>query len=429
MFKLVKRVALLGTVAAGGAAAFYLTADIDTQFALASSTGPLLRMLDPETSHIIGIQAAARGLMPRDTRPDPPSLHTKVFGLSFSNPLGLAAGFDKNAEAVAGLMGLGFGFVEVGKWCRGAVFGGAQESEPERSITPRPQPGNPTPRVFRIPELKATINRYGFNNLGADAVQDHLAAFEKSVERDPSIKRGLLGVNLGKNKSSKDAAQDYCIGLTKLGAHADYLVVNVSSPNTPGLRALQGRKELEALVKQVKGTRDRMRWGPGGPPPLLIKVAPDLSEPDKQDIAAVALATGVDGLIISNTTIQRPGVVAQYPAATEAGGLSGPPLFDMSTAVLADFYRLTGGRLPLVGCGGVSSGEDAYRKIRAGASLVQLYTALAYEGPALVPRIKRELTECLARDGFSSVAQAVGADHPGVGVAAGAAKKGRSWWW
>ncbi|GLC39005.1 Dihydroorotate dehydrogenase (fumarate) [Pleodorina starrii] len=417
MAKLLKRTALLGAVAACGGTAFYLTADVDTQMQIASASGPLLRMLDPELSHIIGVQAAARGLLPRDTRPDPPSLHTKVFGLSFSNPLGLAAGFDKNAEAVAGLMGLGFGFVEVG------------------SITPRPQPGNPTPRVFRIPELKATINRYGFNNLGADAVQDHLANFEKQVLKDPSVKRGPLGVNLGKNKSSKDAAQDYCIGLTRLAQHADYLVVNVSSPNTPGLRALQGRKELEALVKQVKGTRDRMLWGPSGPPPLLIKVAPDLSEPDKRDIAAVALGCGVDGLIVSNTTIQRPGKVAEFPAAAEAGGLSGPPLFEMSTAVLADIYRLTGGRLPLVGCGGVSSGEDAYRKIRAGASLVQLYTSFAYEGPALVPRLKRELAECLERDGFNSVAEAVGADHPDMrrggagGAAAGAG--GRSWfrWW
>ncbi|GFR40465.1 hypothetical protein Agub_g1025, partial [Astrephomene gubernaculifera] len=391
-----KRVALLGAAAAGGAAAFYSVADVDTQMRMASGVMPLLRLLDAETSHVLAIQAAARGWLPRDTRPDPPSLHTKVFGLSFSNPIGLAAGFDKNAEAVEAMMGLGFGFVEVG------------------SITPKPQPGNPTPRVFRIPELKAVINRYGFNSLGADAVQDQLLAWERAVEKEPGIKRGPLGVNFGKNKSSKDAAQDYCIGLTRLGTHADYLVVNVSSPNTPGLRSLQGRKELEALVKQVKGTRDRMVWGPGGPPPLLIKVAPDLSEPDKQDIAAVALACGVDGLIVSNTTIQRPGVVAEFAAAQEAGGLSGAPLFEMSTAVLADMYRLTGGRLPLVGCGGVSSGEDAYRKIRAGASLVQLYTAFAYEGPALIPQVKRELAECLARDGFSSVAEAVGADLPEV---------------
>ncbi|KAG2424053.1 hypothetical protein HYH02_015234 [Chlamydomonas schloesseri] len=393
---MLKRVMLLGAAAAGGAAAYYYTADIDTQMEMASAAGPLVRMLDPELSHVIGIQAAARRLLPRDTRPDPPALHTKVFGLDFPNPIGLAAGFDKNAEAVAGLMGLGFGFVEVG------------------SITPKPQPGNPTPRVFRIPELKATINRYGFNNLGADAVQDHLLAFEAETEKDPSLKRGPLGVNLGKNKSSKDAAQDYCIGLTKLATHSDYLVVNVSSPNTPGLRALQGRKELEALVNQVKGTRDRMVWGKSGPPPLLIKVAPDLNELDKRDIAAVALACGVDGLIISNTTIQRPGEVANYPAAQEAGGLSGPPLFAMSTGVLADMYRLTGGRLPLVGCGGVASGEDAYKKIRAGASLVQLYTVFAYEGPALIPRIKRELAECLKRDGFASVADAVGADHPDI---------------
>lgn len=407
------RAALAGGAALGGGLMLYKSADIDTQFAAVSACGPLLRLMDPETSHVVGIQAAARGLFPRDTRPDPPSLHTSVWGRDFNNPIGLAAGFDKHAEAIEAMMGLGFGFVEIG------------------SVTPRPQPGNAQPRVFRIPDLKATINRYGFNSLGADAVQDHLEEFAKKAHADPTVKPALLGVNLGKNKSSKDSAQDYCIGLTRLAEHADYIVVNVSSPNTPGLRALQGRKELEGLVAQVKGTRDRMLWGPRGAPPLLIKIAPDLSDADKADIAAVALKLKVDGLIVGNTTVQRPGEVSKYPQAAEAGGLSGAPLFPLSTGVLADMYRLTGGQIPLVGCGGVSSGEDAYKKIRAGASLVQLYTAMAFEGPAIVPRVKAELAACLARDGYASVADAVGADMPEVAKKAArprpAAKRGWLW--
>lgn len=405
MGKLMKAVGLASVLGAGGFGYYMLGADAPTKFAMISAAGPLFRLMDPETTHKLGIQAAQHGLFPVETRPDPPSLATTVWGRRFRNPLGLAAGFDKDAEAIEPLMKLGFGFVEIG------------------SVTPKPQPGNPQPRVFRLSEHRATINRYGFNSAGADAVQDNLDAFASRASRDPSAKPALLGVNLGKNKSSKDAATDYSIGLTKLTAHADYVVVNVSSPNTPGLRSLQGRRELESLVKQVKGTRDRMIWGPAGPPPLLIKIAPDLTEVDMADIAAVALATGVDGLVVSNTTITRPGVTS-HPAAAEAGGLSGPPLFDLSTECLRGMYRLTGGKIAIVGCGGVSSGEDAYKKVRAGASLVQLYTALAYEGPVAVPNIKAGLAACLERDGFKSVAEAVGADHR---PPKGAAKKGLLW--
>ncbi|KAG2490205.1 hypothetical protein HYH03_011332 [Edaphochlamys debaryana] len=389
-------VLLMALLAGGATGVVFMLGDTDVQMSLASAAGAAVRRLDPELTHNIAVQACARGLMPVDDRPDPLSLSTEVFGLRFSNPVGLAAGFDKHAEAMQGLMGLGFGFVEIG------------------SVTPQPQPGNPTPRVFRIPEARAIINRYGFNSLGADAVASNLEAFEQAAANSAGVKRGLLGVNLGKNKTSEDAAADYCEGLTKLGRFADYLVVNVSSPNTPGLRSLQGRNELKALVRKVQATRDSMAWGPRGAPPLLVKVAPDLSEDDKQDIAEVALGCKIDGLIVSNTTVSRPAEVSSNPVSTEAGGLSGAPLFPLATAALSDMYRLTQGRIPIVGAGGVSSGEDAYKKIRAGASLVQLYTAFAYGGPELVPAVKRDLAACLARDGFKSVREAVGADHPQI---------------
>ncbi|KAJ9508510.1 hypothetical protein QJQ45_012051 [Haematococcus lacustris] len=418
-------------LAVGGALVYYdRVASEATKFHLLSSAGPLLRLLDPETTHILGIEAAKLGLFPKENRPDHPVLHTSVWGRQLNNPIGsritsltfslppplagLAAGFDKHGEIVEPMLGLGFGFVEIG------------------SVTPKPQPGNSKPRVFRIPDLQATINRYGFNSLGADAVADNLLMFHKKAREEPHIKSGLLGVNLGKNKSSKDAGTDYSLGLNKLGELGDYCVINISSPNTPGLRALQSRKALEELVTQVKGTRDRMRWGPAGPPPLLIKIAPDLTDQDKQDIASVALKHQVDGLIVSNTTITRPGAVGDYPEASEAGGLSGPPLMALSTEVLADMYRLTGrGKITLIGCGGVSSGEDAYAKIRAGASLVQLYTALAYQGPVVVPRIKAELAALLQRDGFSSVADAVGVDHEPGGLYArpeDEKQATRRWW-
>lgn len=385
----------LGSAAAAALGlAAYKNVDVATQFKLASASGPLVRLLDPELSHRFGILCAKYGLFPVDPRPDPEALRMQVWGREFKNPIGLAAGFDKDAEVVEPMLKMGFGFIEVG------------------SVTPLPQPGNPKPRVFRIRDLKASINRYGFNSIGLDAVAENLEEFAQRVARDPASKPGLLGINLGKNKTTEDAAEDYCKGLKQLVHFADFVVINVSSPNTPGLRSLQGRQQLEDLVGRVKALRDAGQWDQRGPPPLLVKIAPDLSEEDKADIAAVALGLRVDGLVVGNTTISRPEEVAKYPEAKEAGGLSGPPLMQKSTEVLADMYRLTGGRIPLVGCGGVSSGEDAYKKIRAGASLVELYTALAFEGPVVLPRIKEELAACLQRDGFSSVQQAVGADVP-----------------
>ncbi|MDQ2105460.1 quinone-dependent dihydroorotate dehydrogenase [Azospirillum isscasi] len=348
--------------------------------------GPVLRSFDPETAHGLTIKALSSGLMPPVREKDDPILRTRVLGLDFANPVGLAAGFDKNAEVVDAMLRLGFGFVEAG------------------SVTPRPQPGNPRPRLFRAPEQGAVINRMGFNNEGLDA-------FARRLERRLSEGRkapGIVGANLGKNKDTVEAADDYVLGVTRVAALADYLVVNVSSPNTPGLRALQGRDPLRTLLGRVLDARTACKLAKA--PPVLLKIAPDLTDEDKADIAAVALESGIDGLIVSNTTIARPADIPE-PLRSEAGGLSGKPLFAPSTAVLREMYRLTGGKLPLVGAGGIASGADAYAKIRAGASLVQLYSALVYAGPALVPAIRRDLAALLRRDGFATLGDAVGADH------------------
>ncbi|OVA04942.1 Dihydroorotate dehydrogenase [Macleaya cordata] len=412
--------ATLGLVIAGGA--YVSTVDEATfcgwLFSATKLVNPFFAFLDAEVAHRLAVSAAARGLVPREKRQDPSILGSEVWGRKFSNPVGLAAGFDKNAEAVEGLLGMGFGFVEVG------------------SVTPVPQEGNPKPRIFRLRQEGAIINRCGFNSEGIVAVAKRLGAqhgkrklAETSSTSPPSSDEvthggkagpGILGVNLGKNKTSEDAAADYVQGVHTLSQYADYLVINISSPNTPGLRKLQGRKQLKDLVKKVQAARDEMQWGEEGPPPLLVKIAPDLSKQDLEDIAAVCLLlcklmlTSFNNLpsqIISNTTISRPDPVTSNPVAEEAGGLSGKPLFNLSTNVLKDMYLLTRGKIPLIGCGGISNGEDAYKKIRAGASLVQLYTAFAYEGPALIPQMKVELAECLERDGFKSIHEAIGADY------------------
>ncbi|GAB4850624.1 hypothetical protein Ancab_029933 [Ancistrocladus abbreviatus] len=401
--------ATIGFIIAGGA---YVSTVDEARFCgwLFTATklvNPFFALLDPEVAHRLGVSATARGWVPREKRPDPAILGLEVWGRKFSNPIGLAAGFDKNAEAVEGLLGLGFGFVEVG------------------SVTPVPQEGNSKPRIFRLPKEGAVINRCGFNSEGIVAVAKRLGAqhgkrkLDETSSTSPSSQEvkpggkagpGILGVNLGKNKTSEDATADYVQGVHTLSQYADYLVINVSSPNTPGLRQLQGRKQLKDLVKKVQAARDEMQWGDEGPPPLLVKIAPDLSKQDLEDIAVVALALHMDGLIISNTTVSRPDPVSRNPVSQEAGGLSGKPLFDLSTSILKEMYVLTRGKIPLIGCGGISSGEDAYKKIRAGATLVQLYTAFAYGGPALIPQMKAELAGCLERDGFKSIHEAVGAD-------------------
>lgn len=340
---------------------------------------PLLHALPPERAHGLTLAALKAGLGPKASGEGDPILRTSVWGIDFPNPIGLAAGFDKDAEVADAMLGTGLGFVEVG------------------SLTPRPQPGNPKPRMFRLADVQGLINRLGFNNGGVEAAAARLAARDRA--------RGIVGVNLGRNKDSADAEADYRAGVEAVAAHADYLVVNVSSPNTPGLRALQGRELLERLLAAVLEARE----GTGVRPPLLLKIAPDLTDADKADIAAVGLESGIDGLVVSNTTISRPDGLPPSLAA-QAGGLSGRPLMAASTAVLRDMARLTEGRLPIVGVGGVASGADAYAKIRAGASLVQLYTALAYRGPALVGAIRRDLAALLRADGFTSPDEAVGAD-------------------
>ena len=389
----------------------------EAQFAVFSALSPLMRLVDAETAHELGIELLARGVAPLEMRADDERLRVTLWadprtgrrdGLRFPNPIGLAAGFDKDAKAFPALLGAGFGYVEIG------------------SVTPKPQPGNPKPRVFRLPEHAAVINRYGFNSEGHAAAEARLRAYREGgnriaanesgdgddgATRERGFARPPLGVNLGKNKLTPEALayEDYVEGVRALGPHADYLVVNVSSPNTPGLRLLQGKKFLETLMRRVRAARDAL---PGGHrPPVLLKIAPDLSDGDVRDVASAARNAKVDGIIVSNTTVARPDFVKAHVAGGEAGGLSGAPLMDASTEMLRKVYAATGGAIPLVGCGGVSDGKDAYRKIRAGASLVQLYTAFAYQGPGMLPRMKRELLECLDRDGFASVREAVGADH------------------
>jgi dihydroorotate dehydrogenase len=340
---------------------------------------PVLRALPPEAAHRVTIGALRAGLAPRRQRPDALSLRIKLWGRDFPNPVGLAAGFDKDAEVPDAMLRFGFGFVEIG------------------TVTPRPQPGNPRPRLFRLGEDAALINRLGFNSQGLPAAVTRLARRRR--------RGGLVGANIGKNRDTLDDIADYVQGVTALAPLVDYLVVNVSSPNTPGLRALQRKSVVVALIERLMAARASVR--PDHPPPLLLKIAPDLTPEERADLAAAALATRIDGLVIANTTVARPPTL-ESAQAHEPGGLSGKPLFAPSTALLAEMYGLTGGKLPLVGVGGIASGADAYEKIRAGASLVQLYTALVYQGPALVRRIKEELAALLARDGFATLAAAVG---------------------
>jgi dihydroorotate dehydrogenase len=345
---------------------------------------PLLRCIDPETAHRLTIRALKLGLVPAAAKGDDPILATRVFGISLQNPIGLAAGFDKDAEVVDAMLALGYGFVEAG------------------TVTPQPQPGNSGKRLFRLDEDEAVINRLGFNSRG-------LAAFAaKLAERRRNGSAGIVGANVGKNRETVDAAADYAAGIEAVCGLADYLVVNLSSPNTPGLRALQARQQIEEVLVRV--LEARRRSARGSTTPLLAKVGPDLGDHEMRDISEIALKTGIDGLIVGNTTVDRPPHLRSADR-TAQGGLSGKPLMAPSTACLSTMYRYTNGQVPIIGCGGVASGADAYAKIRAGASLVQLYSAMVFQGPGLVGRIKRDLAARLRADGFSSVAEAVGADH------------------
>lgn len=334
-----------------------------------------LHCCDPERAHGLSVMALKAGLVPLSGTVTSPRLATAIAGLRLPNPVGLAAGYDKNAEAVTPLSRAGFGFVEVG------------------AATPLPQPGNPKPRLFRLTEDRAVINRFGFNNEGAEVIAARLATARRDVP---------VGLNLGANKTSTDRAGDFARVLATCGPHVDFATVNVSSPNTEKLRDLQGKAALAALLAGVLATRDTLARRI----PIFLKIAPDLAEAELADVAEVALASGIDAVIATNTTLSRDGL--KSPAKSEAGGLSGAPLFDRSTRVLARLSHLTEGRMPLIGVGGIASAEDAYAKIRAGASTVQLYSALVYQGLSLAADIARGLDRLLARDGFANITEAVG---------------------
>ncbi len=349
---------------------------------LASAALPLLRRLDPEQAHTLALKALRLGLTGAAAFDDHPALRISAFGRSFSNPIGLAAGFDKNAEAGPPLLRLGFGFVETG------------------TVTPRPQAGNPRPRIFRLTADRAIINRLGFNNRGLDVYRANLARL-----LDRSIP---LGANVGINKEGADPVRDYPALIAAVAPLVDYAVINVSSPNTPGLRDLQGEAQLQAILTSVAAVPDR--------PPILVKIAPDLSPDGLAAVVETCISAGVQGLIVSNTTISRPSGL-RSPFANQAGGLSGIPLRTLSTSMLARAFLLAQGRLTLIGAGGVFTGQDALTKIQAGASLVQLYTAFAYHGPALIPRLKAELLTALRADRFETIQQAVGSRAQSLAVA------------
>ncbi|EEW60059.1 dihydroorotate oxidase [Ruegeria sp. TrichCH4B] len=338
----------------------------------------VMHRLDPETAHGLSIKALKSGLTPCPGPVISPRLKTEIAGLNLPNPVGLAAGFDKNAEALGALTQAGFGFIEVG------------------AATPRPQPGNPKPRLFRLSEDRAAINRFGFNNEGMEVIGARLAQRPKN---------GVIGLNLGANKDSDDRAQDFARVLSHCGAHLNFATVNVSSPNTEKLRDLQGKAALSALLAGVMDARE----GLDRPIPVFLKIAPDLDEAGLDDIADVARESRIDAVIATNTTLARDGLKSAH--RDETGGLSGAPLFEKSTRVLAQLSTRLDGAVPIIGVGGISSAEDAYAKIRAGASAVQFYTALVYGGLSLAAEIANGLDALLARDGHDSVAQAVGTDR------------------
>jgi len=393
----------------------------------------LRRTLDPERAHQVGLALAKRGLAPTfrpsaaeqslaqvSSRPFP-----NYPSLNFESCIGLAAGFDKDGVAIQPMLDMGFGYVEVG------------------SVTPEPQPGNPKPRMFRLNHDKGVINRYGFNSHGADEVAENLQNYRTpppppatketdlaadeplhkavhileqigdagksmlSVLRKPPVhEKGVLGVNLGKNKTSDDEIADYQAGIQKLGPYADYLVINVSSPNTPGLRDLQQPQKLRRLLNAALDERNAL----AKPVPLLVKLAPDLNEEELKDIAEAVMECGVDGMVVCNTTMSRPSSVTS-PDKEEAGGLSGAPLKNISTDCIRTLYSLTGGNVPIIGVGGVASGQDAYEKLKAGASLVQIYSCMVYEGPGVVSRIRKELAELMLQNGQRKLEDVVGLDH------------------
>ena len=343
----------------------------------------LLRLLPPETAHNITIKFLKSNLAFKSKKNQKfAALKQTILGIDFPNPLGLAAGFDKNAEVIIPMLSYGFGFVEVG------------------TITPKPQKGNQKPRIFRLLEDDAIINHLGFNNNGSEIIFENLKSFYKTGNIG-----GVVGINLGKNKSTKNDIDDYLYCIEKLGIYGNYITINISSPNTPGLRDLQHRGRIETLVRKIQIKQNEFKEL--NDKPIFIKISPDLDDEQLRDIALISLANNVKGLIISNSTIKRPNsLISSYK--NEVGGLSGKPIFLDSTIILKKMYSLTNGQIPLIGVGGISSGYECYEKIKAGASLVQLYTALIYQGPAIVNKIIKDLNGLILTDGFKSISEAIG---------------------
>jgi len=348
---------------------------------------PFLHALDPENAHKLTIKSMKACLSPKYNTVESDALKVKLWGLDFNNPVGLAAGFDKNAEVITATLNIGFGFTEVG------------------TVTPKPQAGNPSPRVFRNTKNQAIINRMGFPNDGIEVFKKNVKDFRK----DKKAPTGLVGLNIGMNKEQTNPAEDYAALIQELGCLADYYTINVSSPNTPGLRNLQSRENLLPLINDIKSARknycDREH-----PPPILVKLAPDLELTQQKELAQAVLDANVNGLILTNTTLARPKFLPEK-FREQKGGLSGKPLTDKSTGIIGNFYQFTKGKIPIIGVGGISSGADAYAKIKAGASLVQLYSALVFQGPALVNQINNDLITLLKQDGFKNISEAVGSAH------------------
>ena len=344
-----------------------------------------LKFFPPELAHSITLKLLKfKPSFFNKTLENDNKLHQHLWGLDFKNPIGLAAGFDKNAEVISQLFDLGFGFVEAG------------------TVTPKPQIGNDKPRIFRLSKDQAIINNLGFNSQGIEIVKSKLERINLNI-----FSKGIIGINIGKNKSSENAFEDYCLGLKELGPLVHYIVINISSPNTPGLRDLQKKDKINQLAKKllmIKKNNENLTTKP-----ILFKISPDLDDQQIRDIALSSLALGIDGIIISNSTIDRP-LTLQSSHKNKIGGLSGQPLLKKSTVLLKKMYNLTNGQIPLIGVGGICNGFDCYEKIKSGASLVQLYTSLIYKGPSLVEKIKKELLSCLVTDGFKNIKEAIGKD-------------------
>jgi len=343
----------------------------------------IIKNFPPEISHLITIKLLKMSFKKKRLFDDK-ILQQHIFGYDFSNPLGLAAGFDKNVEVVNQLLNLGFGFVEAG------------------TVTPKSQYGNDKPRVFRLKEDRAIINHLGFNNKGSDFAQKQLI----KLRLNP-LSKGIVGINIGKNKNTQNDIDDYMYCLEKLGPHAHYVTINISSPNTPGLRNLQNRGQIEKLVKSLKDKKNEVNSLESRP--IFFKIAPDLDEEQIRDLALMSLANNIDGLIISNSTIQRPKTLRSN-FKNEIGGLSGDPLFLQSTLILKKMYTLTNGQIPLIGVGGISNALQCYEKIKSGSSLVQLYTSMIYEGPNIVNKILLDLVNLLKTDGYKNIREAIGKD-------------------